>query len=49
MTWSKSSSLGPNKIASFVRLDLFKDERHRLSPRFHLFISDVIHWNEEVG
>ena len=31
--WSRKSSLGPVKIASFLCLVLFKDEGRRLSPR----------------
>ena len=49
VAWSKYSGLGPAEIASFVRLVLFKDEGRRVSPRFHLFIFDVNHWNEEEG
>ena len=41
--WSRKSSLGPVKIASFLCLVLFKGEGRRLSPRFHLFVSDVNH------
>ena len=47
--WSRKSSLGPVKIASFLCLVLFKDEGRRLSPRLHLFVSYVNHWNEEAG
>ena len=47
--WSINSSLGPAEITSFVRLVLFKDEGRRVSPRFHLFVFDVNHWNEEAG
>ena len=43
VTWSRDSSLGPAEIASFVHLVLFKDEGRRVSPRFHLFVSDVNH------
>ena len=43
VTWSRNSSLGPAEIASFVHLVLFKDEGRRVSPRFHLFVSDVNH------
>ena len=49
VAWNKSSSLGPAEIASFVRLVLFKDEERGVSPRLHLFVSDVNHWNEEAG
>ena len=47
--WSINSSLGPAEIASLVRLVLFKDEGRRVSPRFHFFVFDVNHWNEEEG
>ena len=31
-------------------LFFFKSERHRVSPRFHLFVSDVYHQqNERAG
>ena len=49
VAWSRKSSLGPAEIASIVCLVLFKDEGCRVSPRFHLFVSDVNHWNEEAG
>ena len=29
-------------------LVLFKGGGHKMSPRFHLFVSDVNQWNEEV-
>ena len=38
---SKKSYLGPVDIASFVFLVSFKDCGRRVSPRFHLFVSDV--------
>ena len=38
------------EIASFVFLVLFKDVGGlRVSPRFHLFISDINQGNEEAG
>ena len=38
------------EIASFVFLVLFKDVGgRRVSPRFHLFISDINQGNEEAG
>ena len=45
---SRKSSFGPDEIASFVYLVLFKDKERRVSPTFHFFVSDVNHWNEEV-
>ena len=41
--------LDPAEIESFVCLILFKDGEHRVSPRFHHFVSDVNQWNEETG
>ena len=29
-------------------LVLFKGRKHRVSPRFYLFVSDVNQWNEEA-
>ena len=29
-------------------LDLFKDGRHKMGPKFHIFVSDVNQGNEEV-
>ena len=48
VAWSKKSSLGPDEIASLMYLVLFKDKGRRVSPTFHLFVSDVNHWNEEA-
>ena len=45
----RRSYLGPAEIASFVFLVLFKDEGGRVSPRFHLFVSDVNQRNREAG
>ena len=39
--WCRKSSLGLAEISSFVFLVLFKDGGRRVSPRFHLFVSDV--------
>ena len=49
LVWSRKSCLGPTEIASFVFLVLFKDGQCRVSPRFHLFVSDVNQGNKEVG
>ena len=38
---SRKSCLGPAEIASFLSLVLFKNAGRKVSPRFHLFISDV--------
>ena len=43
VTWSRKSSLAPAKIAFFVCLVLLKDEGRKVSPRFHLFVSDINH------
>ena len=39
--WCRKSCLGLAEISSFVFLVLFKDGGRRVSPRFHLFVSDV--------
>ena len=49
LVWSRKSCLGPAEIASFVFLVLFKDGEHKVSPRFHIFVSDVNQGNKEVG
>ena len=49
VAWSRKSCLVSAEIASFVCLFLFKDWGYRVSPKFHLFISDVNQRNEEVG
>ena len=41
VTWSRKSSLAPAKIAFFVCLVLLKDEGRKVSPIFHLFVSDI--------
>ena len=40
VAWSIKSCLGPAEIASFVSLVLFKNAGRKVSPRFHLFVSD---------
>ena len=49
LVWSRKSCLGLAEITSFVFLVLFKDRGRRVSPRFHLFVSDVNQGNKEVG
>ena len=49
MIWSKTSYFGLSEIASLVFLFLFKDEERRVSPKFHLFVSDVNQWSENVN
>ena len=44
VAWSRKSCLGPADIAPF----LFKDGGPSVSPRFHLFVSDVNQGNEEA-
>ena len=44
--WNKKSCLGPAEIASFVSLVLFKTAGRNVSPRFHLFVSDVNQGNK---
>ena len=46
MAWNKKSCLGPAEIASFVSLVLFKTAGRNVSPRFHLFVSDVNQGNK---
>ena len=46
---NRKSYFGPAEIVSFVFLVLFIDEGHRVSPRFHHFISDVNQGNEGAG
>ena len=41
VAWSIKSCLGPAEIASFVSLFLFKNAERKVSPRFHLFVSDI--------
>ena len=50
MRWSRKLYSGPDEIPSFSSwFFLFKDGRSRVSPRFHLYISDVNEGNDEVG
>ena len=46
--WNRNSCVGPAEIVSFVFLVLFKVGGPSVSPRFHLFISDVNQGNEGV-
>ena len=39
----RKSFLRPAEISSLVFLVIIKDEGCRLSPRFHVFVSDVNH------
>ena len=48
VAWSRNSCLGPAEIASFVFLILLEDGGRKVSPRFHLFVSDVNQGNEEA-
>ena len=48
VAWSRKSCLGLTKITSFVFLVLSKDEGCRVSPRFHLFVSDVNPGNKDA-
>ena len=48
VAWGRDYCLGPAEIASFVFLVLFKDGRPSVSPRFHLFVSDVNQGIEEA-
>ena len=49
LMWSRKSCLGLAKFAYFVFLVLFKDGGRRVSPRFHLFVSDVNQGNKKTG
>ena len=49
MIWSKTSYFGLSEIASLVFLFLFKDGERRVSRKFHLFVSDVNQWSENVN
>ena len=40
VAWSRTSCLGPAEITSLVSLVLFKNAGRKVSPRFHLFVSD---------
>ena len=46
---SRNFYLEPAEIASIVLLVLFKDGGLRVSPRFHLIVSNVNQGNEEAG
>ena len=48
MAWSRNSCFGSAEIESFVFLVLFKDGGPSVSPRFHLFVSDVNQGSEEA-
>ena len=49
VAWSRRSYLGIVEITSIVFLVLLNDGGCRMSPRFHLFVSDVNQGNEEAG
>ena len=49
VAWSGKSCLGPIEIAFFVFLVFFKNEGPRVSPIFHIFVSDVNQGSEEAG
>ena len=44
----RKSCLGPAEIASFASLVLFKNTGRKVSPRFHLFVSDVNQGNKTL-
>ena len=48
VAWSRKSCLGPAEIVSFVSLVLFKNAGRKVSPRFHLFVSDVNQGNKTL-
>ena len=49
VAWSRESYLGIVEITSIVFLVLLNDGGCRMSPRFHLFVSDVNQGDEEGG
>ena len=49
MAWSRKSCIGPAEIVSFVFLVFLMDGEWRVSPRCHIFVSDVNQGNVEVG
>ena len=49
VTWGRKSYLGPAEISCCMLLFKFKDGGHRMSLRFHLFVSDVNRRNEDFG
>ena len=49
VVWSRKSCLGPAEITFFVFLVLFKDGGRRVSPRYHLFVSDVNQGIKDAG
>ena len=49
LVWSRKSYLGPDEIASFLFVVLFKDGGRRVSPRFHFFVFGVNQGNEGAG
>ena len=48
VAWSRKSCLGPAEIASFASLVLFKNVGLKVSPRFHLFVSNVNQGNKTL-
>ena len=48
MAWSRKSCLVLAEIATSLFLVLLKDGGRRVSPRFHLFVSNVNQENAEV-
>ena len=49
VVWSRKIYLIPVEIASFWFLVSFKGRGRRVSPRFNLFVSNIIQGNEERG
>ena len=49
VVWSRRFCLEPVEVASFLFLVLFKDGGCRVSPRSHLFVSDINQGNAEAG
>ena len=49
VVWSRKINLIPVEIASFWFLASFKGRGRRVSPRFNLFVSNIIQRNKERG
>ena len=48
VAWSRKSCLGPAEIVSFMSVVLFKNAGCKMSPRFHIFVSDVNQENKTL-
>ena len=48
VAWSKKPFLGPAEIVSFMSVVFFKNAGWNVSPRFHIFLSDVNQENKTL-